>query len=130
MRLQWFEYLYQGGSMELHKTSSGPIMPPATLPEWKIDEETRILAVVVRAGEGKQKDATVTVEVSPAILKGWVIYQMETVRLASGGMLNERHAEFHINQLSVNKQVRIDLLIRGPYREATVGLAVGKKKVG
>jgi len=130
MRLQWFEYLYQGGSMKLHTNSSGPIMPPANLPAWKIDEETRILAVVVRADEGKRKDATVTFEVSPALIKGWVIYQMETVRLTSGGMMNERHAEFSINQLSANKQVRIDLLIRGPYREATVQFTEGKKKVG
>lgn len=113
VRAQLFEYRMQEGEptlMTSHK--EGAVHPPDKLPDWPWTEEHTLVAIVVY-NDGPAAAVRVTVEVSPAIIKGWKIYQMEKVRLVKKGMINDRRAVFSIRDMAANERQRIDILVRG-----------------
>ncbi|MGC9554069.1 MAG: hypothetical protein ACP5EK_02040 [Thermoplasmatota archaeon] len=102
------------GHMEATATQGAGSPAPPDASSWDGATDHRLLVIVVTADDHPPGEAMVAINVSPAIIKGWAIYQMEKVRLTEGGMIGDKRAVFTVQQLTPRERVRIDLLVKGP----------------
>lgn len=125
---QLFTYHVQKGEPALVSAEgTGDVGPPDRLPGWQWTEENRVTVIFIY--DPKPVTAVqVTVDVSPAIIKGWAIYQMEKVRLMEGGMIGDKRAVFTVQRLTPQERVRIDILAKGPRGKAQVTVTEKRTK--
>lgn len=97
--------------VQAEPASSGPV---PDVVKWKSQPEHRLYVVYITAEDQGEPPFSIHITVAPAIIRGWAIYQMEKVRLTEGGMLNDKQACFHVQQLAPRERIRLDILARGP----------------
>lgn len=111
---QVFSYRYTTGIPTLIDSDADPTRAPDELPNWPCSEDRGIIVIYINQDGNSPIDATIEIDLSPAIIKGWKIYQMHTTRITAGGMINDRQATFSITKLEPHERRRMDLLIKGP----------------
>lgn len=111
---QVFSYRSTNGAPALIDSDADPARAPDELPDWPCSDDQGIIVIYIKQDGSNPIDATIEVDLSPAIIKGWKIYQMHTTRITAGGMINDRQATFSLTKLEPHEHRRIDLLIKGP----------------
>jgi hypothetical protein len=111
---QVFRYRCINGQPTLVDENEGNGTPPEELPDWQCSDDRGIAVIYISQDDGCPVDAAIEIATSPAIIKGWKIYQMHTTRLTDGGMINDRQMALAIKQLQPHERRRIDILLKGP----------------
>jgi hypothetical protein len=111
---QTFSYRCTNGTPSLIDTNTDSAQTPDELPDWPCTEDQGIIVIYIEQNDSSPIDATIKVDISPAIIKGWKIYKMHTTRITAGGMINDRQVTFYITKLEPTERRRIDILIKGP----------------
>ncbi len=115
-----FRYRCRDGTPSLIAGEAGSIPPPEKLPDWQCSDDRGIAVIYVLPGSGSHTEATIEIDCSPAIIKGWKIYDLATTRITDGGMINDRGATIAIGHMKPHERRRIDILLKGPPGEVQV----------
>lgn len=107
-------YRCKNGQPTLVNEDAGNGTPPEELPDWRCTDDRGIAVIYITQDDDRPIDATIEVDLSPAIIKGWKIYQMHTTRLTDGGMINDRQMTLTLEELEPHERRRIDILLKGP----------------
>ncbi len=114
IHIQVFRYRCINGQPAPVDENEGNGTPPEELPGWQCSDGRGIAVIYISQDDGCPIDATIEIAVSPAIIKGWKIYDLGTTRITDGGMINDRQMTLTLERLKPHERQRIDILLKGP----------------
>lgn len=114
LNLYIFIYEVNNGNIRKPDVNDDSVFkPPNDLPKWKYEDGEKVFVIIAYNG-GEKIIRNIKIDIAFAgIIRGWKIYHLEKVRVAEGGMLNDRMVKFFISDLKPHEIQRIDVLIRG-----------------